>query len=291
METGSQISPPSQEAIKSAEKLYDAIQMAFPEAVSDFESKWTAEDAVCHSQTTSARYGYVVLLQSVRYLSSLSSLNTYGQTDEFEALKKLGPKIIPFVVFKLARDTDQNSYGVFLCNPSLSPLCTMHLIPPDNALEKDPNYCGTLDEAAVSKEGLWRCSSEIVELNCQRNKIVEEHVRSWKDYCEMNQTSSDSAVYTGCEPYWDLLEMGPSIIAHLMVEYYHSGGFWFQLLHEIIHGRKMGAYMYQMYALFEAWCQWFNKGEHDQAPLYIPTPMDRYILHGEVRDYVPTFLR
>ncbi|KAK8118163.1 uncharacterized protein PG998_006444 [Apiospora kogelbergensis] len=92
-------------------------------------------------------------------------------TDEFNALEKLGPKIIPFVVFKLTRETTENLLAVVLCEPT-----------------------------------------------------------------------SVTLVYTSGDEYFDLLDMGPGIIAHLMVEYYHNrGGFYYQLLHEIVHGRKMGA--------------------------------------------------
>ena len=81
-----------------------------------------------------------------------------------------------------------------------------------------------------------------------------------------------------CEEYWDLLEMGPSIIAHLMVEYYHNqGGYWYELLHEIIHGRKMGAYMVQKRPLFAAWCRFFNKREHSPAFKYMSTSLDCHI--------------
>lgn len=38
------------------------------------------------------------------------------ETDEFEAIKRLGSKIIPFVMFKLAKDDgDRIVHGVFLC--------------------------------------------------------------------------------------------------------------------------------------------------------------------------------
>ena len=71
--------------------------------------------------------------------------------------------------------------------------------------------------------------------------------------------------------------MGPSIIAHLMVEYYHDPyGYWYQLLHEIIHGRKMLAHAVFKGPLFEAWCRSFNR-EHAQAFKYIPTEIDRVI--------------
>ena len=84
-------------------------------------------------------------------------------------------------------------------------------------------------------------------------------------------------MFTDCQEYYDLLEMGPSIIAHLMVEYYYDQwGYWYQLLHEIIHGRKMGAHAVAKGPLFEAWCRSFNR-EHAQAFKYIPTPTDRAI--------------
>ncbi|KAI0013409.1 hypothetical protein F4779DRAFT_563510 [Xylariaceae sp. FL0662B] len=243
MEAG-QISAPSQEAVQSAAKLYSAIQTAFPEAVTDFESKWAAAHVVYHSKTTFARDDACI------------------RTNEFDALKRLGPKIIPFVVFKLARDdAGQNSWGVFLYN----------------ALENDPDYRPSLDE------DLQRCSTEIVELNYQRNKIVEARIEAWKEIHQENKLQSSSHAFTLCEEYFDLLEMGTSIIAPLMVEYYYNQeGYWWDLLHEITHGRKMGAIMYQKPVLFEGWRRFFNEGEHDQAPEYIQTPLDRWVHYGEM---------
>ncbi|KAK2593260.1 hypothetical protein QQS21_009025 [Conoideocrella luteorostrata] len=260
MGTDGQIPLPTEEAIESAEKLYYAIRRAFPEAVTGFESKWTAFQEVCQSQTTSA------------------SLDVCAQTAEFEALKRLGPKILPLVVFKLARDADQNSYGVILFN----------------ALENDRSYRGNPDEPLVSKEVLRRHSSHIVERNHQRNKIYEERIGLWKEYCWEHRIHASCAICTGCEEYFDLVEMGSSIIAHLMVEYFHDrGGYWYELLHEIVHGRKMGAYMVQRDVLFEECRQFFNEGEHDHAPKYIPNEWDIYIhtrkMGPQVREYFRQF--
>jgi hypothetical protein len=101
-----QISAPSQEAIDSVTMLYNTIHAVFPEAVANFQSKWAAAHTVCHhSQATSARD------------------NACIQTGEFDALKRLGPKILPLVVFKLATDdAGQNLWGVFLCEFSFSSL-------------------------------------------------------------------------------------------------------------------------------------------------------------------------
>jgi hypothetical protein len=92
---------------------------------------------------------------------------------------------------------------------------------------------------------------------------------------------SATGAFTWCDEYEDLLEMGPSIIAHIMVEYDHDrGGYWYELLHEIIHGRKMGAHAVHKGRLFEAWCWFFNKGEHHQAVKHYPGPIDLAI-YGE----------
>lgn len=43
-------------AIEAADNVYHTVQGTFPEAVADFESKWIAFQAVCHSLLASARY-------------------------------------------------------------------------------------------------------------------------------------------------------------------------------------------------------------------------------------------
>ena len=52
-----------------------------------------------------------------RQILQFGSPDECTRTDEFQILKKQGPKILPFVVSKLATVADQNSYGVFLCKP------------------------------------------------------------------------------------------------------------------------------------------------------------------------------
>ncbi|KID84307.1 hypothetical protein MGU_08509 [Metarhizium guizhouense ARSEF 977] len=148
--------------------------------------------------------------------------------------------------FKLATNADHNSYGVFLYN----------------TMEKDAEYRGSPDEPLVSDEVLRRHGSQIVELNYQRHKIYQERVGLWKEYCDLNHLRLSFA--TCCEAsddYDDLVEMGPSIIAPLMVEYpSDTAGYWYEVLHKIIHGRNMGAYMVQKGALYDAWYRFFNGG-------------------------------
>ncbi|KAI1851287.1 hypothetical protein JX265_000480 [Neoarthrinium moseri] len=240
-------SAPSLAAVESAAKLYNAIQTAFPQAVANFESKWEAA-AATHAE---------------RYSRTISAKDeAYTQTGESDALKRLGPKIIPFVVYKLAKgDSDQDLLGVFLYN----------------ALESQPDYRPSLED------DLRTCSNRIVELNYQRNKIVEERIARWKELHDRHTCrQSSSHFFTFSDGYEDLLEMGPSIIAPVMVAYNQDPeGYWWDLLHEIIHGRKKGAIQYQKHVFFEKWCDYFNEGDHNEAFEYILTPLDSYVKYGE----------
>ncbi|KAI1311512.1 hypothetical protein F5Y03DRAFT_308813 [Xylaria venustula] len=237
-----QASAQSQEAVDSATKLYNDIKARFPAAETEFQSSWAAGHAVCRS-------------------SSITTKNdTCTRTAEFDALHRLGPKIIPFVVFKLARDNAaQDLWAVFLYN----------------ALECDQSYRSNL----LADEDLRRCSREIIALNYQRTKAAEDHIKAWEDYHLQNPSSNTSTWYL-CDEYEILLEMGPSIIAHVMLGYYDSEakhGAWYELLHEMIHGHRMRAHSVQKGALFDIWCRWFNWGKHSEAFEYIPTEADRRV--------------
>jgi hypothetical protein len=93
-----QIHVTSQKGFDSAFDLYNAIQMIFSIAAAGFESKWAAAHGVCHAQVKSAKD------------------DAHTRTVEFEALKMLDPKIIPFIVFKLAKpNAGQNLWAASLC--------------------------------------------------------------------------------------------------------------------------------------------------------------------------------
>ena len=125
MVTGGETSLPDRDAIESAQGVYSSIRRTFPEAVTNFESKWTPWQERCKERATWARYSFVLLLRDARKLLTLHSLDICAQGDEFEALKRLGPKIIPFIVWKLAGDADQHPYGVFLCKPISLLVCAL----------------------------------------------------------------------------------------------------------------------------------------------------------------------
>lgn len=115
-----------------------------------------------------------------------------------------------------------------------------------------------------------------MELNYQRNQIFETRVQAWSQFHRDNWLRASSLAFTMTDEYFDLVDMGTSIIAPVMVSYYHwDWGYWWQLLHEIIHGRQVGAYSYQPGAIYEACVQWFNEGDHADAPLYEQTQEDK----------------
>ncbi|KAI0193457.1 hypothetical protein F4808DRAFT_442215 [Astrocystis sublimbata] len=239
-------SSPTQEAVDSATKLYLDIEEVFPLAVDQFESRWTAALAVCHT-SSAAETDFADL-----------------QTEQFAALGRLGPKIMPLVVYKLARDkASQSPWAV-----------SLYMF-----LEKDPDYRPALDKDVQA------CIGRIVELNYQRHEIFKQRAAAWQAYQDMHGRESSSYFFIWCDEFDDLLEMGQSIIAPAMVEYEHHDMFWDTLLHRLLHGRDMDAVQWVPAAVFAWWCYYFEKGEHHQAFKWIPTEFDRKVLGDKIADY------
>lgn len=160
-------------------------------------------------------------------------------------------------------------------------------------LEFDPEYRTNPDKQAISKEALESHKNRIIQLNHQRNIVYKERVRLWKEHCQLYRLRGSAGTFTECEEYFDLLDMGPSIIAPLMVEYFNEdgAGYWYELLHEIVHGRKMGAYMVRRGVLFDECCRFFNCGDHDQAPKYIPNEWDIFVYTRQMGPQVWEYFR
>lgn len=167
------------------------------------------------------------------------------------------------------------------------------IILPVYALENDTRFRGNPKDLLDSKESLHRHSTQIVELNYKRNKTYEELVKAWKQHCADNFLIFSRAVCCDCDAYWDLLEVGPSFIPRLMVEYTHdTGGYWYELLHEIVHGHKTGAYMVvRRTQIIEVWREFFNEREYADAPKYIQTEWDVYFNTGEIGPMIREYNR
>jgi hypothetical protein len=117
----------------------------------------------------------------------------------------------------------------------------------------------------------------IIDNNYERNTTAQRLIEEWKEcHEELPQDCYGGATfYTDTEPYWDLIEMGQGILAHVCVGYYEHWAFWFELLHELRHGRMTLAHCYSPGAMKHCWFVWFVHLDHHQAPEYIPTELDR----------------
>lgn len=82
--------PPSAAAVKSAKDLYNKLKTASPALAKDFDTKYDAWRKAWFSNSNSD--------------SSNSDIRATGP--EFAALVALGPKIMPFLVYRLTSGND-----------------------------------------------------------------------------------------------------------------------------------------------------------------------------------------
>ena len=193
------------------------------------------------------------------------SARTQGQ--EYDALVELGPATIPLVVRKLAEPDEFFAVG----------LCESDLIIPyrlsaeqmtiDNSLEKDEGV-KVNPENIMDYHWLQRHAQLILEMNHQRNLTFASTVARWREYQQENQLSSNSAHYTSGNAYASLVQMGQGIIGNVMDQYANEqDGWWHEMLHEIVHGRRSGAHQFSKHLLYADWKEWFEGGEPlDAAP-------------------------
>ncbi|KAK3935737.1 hypothetical protein QBC46DRAFT_322766 [Diplogelasinospora grovesii] len=171
---------------------------------------------------------------------------------EFDKLVALGPKIVPLVVYKLATD---------------------------NRLEKNRHYLVDPNDL-LNYKVLQRQANLIVDMNYERNKLADADLKDWSAYCWKNQMhSSNSGIFTDCQETQDLLSLGPSIVAHLMLAYgpddlntKHPGiKFSYELLQRIVYGdgEETGLPYLDFKGMYVAWAEWFQRGEHSQTPRWI----------------------
>lgn len=107
----------------------------------------------------------------------------------------------------------------------------------------------------------------IIEINFKRNTELQEVLRAWAECRLERQFAASSFMFTEGEGYWRLAEMGPSIIAPVMLEYYNDrDGWWHELLHELVHGQVSGSGIFFKDVLFDWWKDWFEHKDHKDAP-------------------------
>ena len=72
-------------------------------------------------------------------------------------------------------------------------------------------------EDLINYKVLQRQANLIVDMNYDRNRVVQARIEAWKAHCTQNHIPSSSPLHTDCEGYDRLLEMDGGIIAHLML--------------------------------------------------------------------------
>lgn len=108
--------------------------------------------------------------------------------------------------------------------------------------------------------------SEIVEKNYQRNQAFAKLRAEWDTWKDENSHFSIIAAYTGVEPYYQLLAMGPAIVAHCMLAHYEDPyGWWHELVCELICGHKWGASV-KRHEAQTCWTNWFEHKDYLKAP-------------------------
>lgn len=96
-----------------------------------------------------------------------------------------------------------------------------------------------------------------------------------------------SSAFTNCDEYMDLLDLGKGIIPNAMLAYYDDfGGWWDELLCELVSGHKSGAIQMNRHENYLRWIDWFkNKGGETEAPYKLvgeAAQMERWMRAGGV---------
>lgn len=117
------------------------------------------------------------------------------------------------------------------------------------------------------------------------NRAARDAIANWTEHCERVSRHSSLPMYTECAEYDELLALGPEIVPHVMLQYardvkVQSDGvvsasgigrgvlFWYELLHEIVWGRKTGLGTVVFGEMYERWRSWFEGGEWEGAPRF-----------------------
>lgn len=149
--------PPSAAAVKSAEDLYNRLKTASPALARDFDTKYDAWKQTWFSNSN----------------RESPNSDTRATGPDFYALVALGPKIMPFIVYRLTSGKDFMAVVLCMASKSTVPKKAVStqqatdILPIDDILETDLSY--KLDpEDIQNTEVLQRHTNLLVDFNCQR---------------------------------------------------------------------------------------------------------------------------
>jgi hypothetical protein len=113
---------------------------------------------------------------------------------------------------------------------------------------------------------LQRHANLVVEMNHQRKEAFNSKTAAWEEHKDNNAFSANSADLTTGDAYNSMVQMGPSVIGHVMGKYAEEpSGWWHEMLHEIVHGIKSGGGTFYKDRLYEDWKKWFENGHPLEA--------------------------
>lgn len=79
--------------------------------------------------------------------------------------------------------------------------------------------------------------------------------------------SNNSIAFFDGDGYWNLVDLGASIVTPVMLRYYQDPtGWWYDLLHELLHGERGAAPVIFKDVLFARWKMWFEDGKWNDVP-------------------------
>ncbi|AEO61709.1 hypothetical protein MYCTH_2130877 [Thermothelomyces thermophilus ATCC 42464] len=122
---------------------------------------------------------------------------------------------------------------------------------------------------------LNRHANLIVELNHERAQLTHTRMRAWKERCA--RLAASTSPYSNCpdadiacEEYDALVQVGPSIIAHVMLEYSKDqSGPWYKLMYQLVREKAMtSAAREDRWAeanSYSLWRDWFEHRKHHEA--------------------------
>jgi hypothetical protein len=146
----------------------------------------------------------------------------------------------------------------------------------DNHLETNPS--AKIDPNDVLNYlTLNRQANLIVDLNHERARRAQERIEAWRKQTELRQkerleesgtaqgtASQEGDPDTSCAEYAALVDMGPGIVAQVMLAYAaDKTGSWWKVMHRLVCEEE--AQKTQEEVQYERWREWFEDMEYYEA--------------------------
>jgi hypothetical protein len=100
----------------------------------------------------------------------------------------------------------------------------------------------------------------IIQLYGSAVADFDAQAAEWKDHCAKTKNSGNSNDYINHPAFDAIVAMGKDhAVPLVMVEYAQDvGGWWHELMHELVHGKKSGGNTFDKKALYEQWKEFFE---------------------------------